>query len=147
MNAMFENPGLLKLDLAIRGARLGEDFGKRQEIFRVPTLLDHAGRTLEVILPEDVFVNVPVGERFTRESPYLLQTNGDGFTAWNGEKRCDVRVVPQPDFYTRSTRSGLPMWQVGTAYGGYLAINPATGCAFTRDRTACRFCDVPTRVV
>jgi hypothetical protein len=146
MNAMFTNPGLLKLDLAIRGARLAPEIASNVEIFRVPTLLDHAGRTLEVILPEDVSVNVPVGEAFTQDSPYTLAANGDGFVVSTAGHQTSVRIVPQPRFYGLETRSGASMWRVGTAYGGYLAINPATGCDFTQNGLACRFCDVPTRV-
>jgi hypothetical protein len=37
------------------------------------------------------------------------------------------------------------MWKVGTAYGGYISINPATGCDFTRLGVPCHFCDVATR--
>jgi hypothetical protein len=37
------------------------------------------------------------------------------------------------------------MWRVGSAYGGYIAINPAAGCGFVPRGLACRFCDLTTR--
>ena len=37
------------------------------------------------------------------------------------------------------------MRTVGSAYGGYIAINPAAGCDFAPRGLACRFCDLPTR--
>ena len=144
---MPTNPTLLKLDLAIRGARLGAGVCDDAEIFRVPRLRANVAHSLEVVLPEDVLVCVPVGEQFTQHSPYLLSPNGDGFALSGPEEQREVRIVPQPRYYTETTRSGLPMWRVGSAYGGHIAINPATGCEFIKRGVACRFCDVPTRAV
>ena len=144
---MSLNPGLLKLDLAIRGARLDEALRSNWEIFRVPAVRDYVTRGLEIILPEDISVNVPVGESFTDDSPYLLRSEGDGYAILGDRERCEVRIVPQPRFYGERTRSGIPMWQVGTAYAGYLAINPASGCVFVQRGVPCRFCDIATRAV
>jgi hypothetical protein len=144
---MSPNPGFLKLDLAIRGARLDPELRDNPELFRVPSVRDYVTRSLEVVLPEDISVSLPLNERFTESSPYFLGLDDDGFCISNGEDRRDVRIVPQPRYYARNTRSGLPMWRVGTAYGGYIAINPATGCGFTKLGASCDFCDVPTRTV
>ena len=144
---MSPNPGFLKLDLAIRGARLDEAVGDDTGIFRVPSVRDYVGRSLELVLPEEVSVSVPVSERFTNGSPYVLERNGSGFRVSSENQQCEVRVVPQPRYYGETTSSGLPMWQVGTTYGGYIAINPAAGCAFTRLGVPCHFCDLPARAV
>jgi hypothetical protein len=137
----------LKLDLAIRGARLDEALRGNGELFRVPSVRDPVARSIEVVLPEGVSVCLPVGERFTETSPYLLTLDGDAFVIVGERQRYDVRIVPQPLYYTQTTAAGLPMWRVGTAYGGYIAINPATGCAFMPLGVPCRFCDVATRAV
>jgi hypothetical protein len=144
---MSPNPGFLKLDLAIRGARLDPELRDNPELFRVPSVRDYVTRSLEVVLPEDISVSLPLNERFTESSPYYLGLDENGFCISNEEERRDVRIVPQPRYYARNTRSGLPMWRVGTAYGGYIAINPATGCGFTKLGVSCRFCDVPTRTI
>jgi len=144
---MSPNPALLKLDLAIRGARLAEELRANRDVFRVPMVRDYVARSLEVVLPEDVSVCLPVNERFTESSPYLLGLEGGAFVITSERERCDVRIVPQPHYYTKATATGLPMWRVGTAYGGYIAINPATGCDFTQLGVPCRFCDVATRAV
>ncbi len=144
---MAPNPGFLKLDLAIRGARLGDGVRGHPDLFRVPYVRDYVACSLEVVLPEEVSVSVPVGERFTENSPYLLGTNGQGFWMARDGERIEVRIVPQPRYYTQAAPSGLPMWRIGTAYGGYIAINPAAGCAFTQLGVPCRFCDIATRAV
>jgi hypothetical protein len=144
---MSPNPGFLKLDLAIRGARLEESVRADREIFHVPSVRDYIGHSLELVLPEDVSVSLPVNERFTEQSPYLLSRNGDGFVLAGEGERCDVRIVAQPRYYAETTSSGLPMWRVGTSYGSYVAINPASGCEFIRYGQPCCFCDIATRAV
>jgi hypothetical protein len=145
VRAMTPNPGLLKFDLAIRGARLGAGVRDHPDIERLTAGGDYVARTLELVLPEDIWVSVPIGDRFTSESPYELRAAGDAFVIDGAGQQCEVRIVPPPRFYGETTRSGVPMWRVGSAYGGYLAINPAAGCGFVRRGVACRFCDVPTR--
>jgi len=143
--AMHLNPGLLKFDLAIRGARLGPGVREHPEIERLTRGPDYVARCLELVLPEDVWVSVPIGDRFIGASPYELRANGDGFVVNANGQGCDVRIVPPPRFYGETTRAGMPMWRVGSAYGGYVAINPAAGCGFVPRGLACRFCDLPTR--
>ncbi len=142
---MNPNPGLLKFDLAIRGARLAPEI--RTAIAELVSGSDHIARSLEVVLPEDVWVSVPVGDSFTAASPYELRAagSGDGVVVEGNGQRADVRVVPPPRFYSEATRSGRPMRTVGSAYGGYIAINPAAGCDFVSNGVACRFCDLSTR--
>lgn len=140
---MNPNPGLLKFDLAIRGARLGP--GVRADIERLASGHDHIARSLEVVLPEDVWVSLPIGDRFTAASPYELRAAGDGFVVDGNGQQIEVRIVPPPRFYAETTRSGRPMRTVGSAYGGYIAINPAAGCGFVPRGLACRFCDLSTR--
>ncbi|OFV90186.1 MAG: hypothetical protein A3J75_00505 [Acidobacteria bacterium RBG_16_68_9] len=139
---MPPNPTQLKLDLAIRGARLDASMRNRPDIVRVPWVRDYVARSIELVLPEDIWVSVPIEERFTENSPYCLGSEGDRFWVTSNGERCEVRVVPQPPYYGKATRSGLPMWRVGTAYGGYVTINPAVGCAFTTLGAPCRFCDI-----
>jgi hypothetical protein len=145
MNHAAPNPGLLKLDLAVRGARLDESMRGRSDVVRVPWVRDYVAQCVELVLPEDVWVNVPIAERFTEQSPYLLSAEGDRFGLASNGQRWEVRIVPQPQYYKKETRSGLPMWRVGTAYGGHVTINPAAGCAFTRLGVPCRFCDIGAR--
>jgi hypothetical protein len=142
---MNSNPALLKFDLAIRGARLGAGVREHPEIERLAAGRDYVARNLELVLPEDVWVSVPIGDRFTASSPYELRAVGDGFVVDGNGQRGEVRIVPPPRFYDEATRSGMPMRRVGSAYGGYISINPATGCDFVPRGLACRFCDLGTR--
>ena len=122
---MNPNPALLKFDLAIRGARLGPGVREHPDIAPAAEGHDYAARSLELVLAEDVWVTVPIGDRFTAASPYELRAAGDTFVVDGHGHRDEVRIVPPPRFYGESTRSGMPMHQIGTAYGAN--VDPAKG--------------------
>jgi hypothetical protein len=126
---------------------LHESVGDSAAILRVPPVRNPVARSLELVLPENVTVSVPVGETFTEQSPYLLEVQ-DGRTYLTGEgEPCEVRVVPAPRYYAQHTRSGMPMWRVGSSYGPYIAVNPASRCGFSRRGMSCGFGDVATQAL
>ena len=69
LNAMTPNPGQLKFDLAVRGARLGDGVADHPDLQRLPADADYAVRSIECVLPEEVWVSVPVGDRAGRPVP------------------------------------------------------------------------------
>ncbi len=141
------NPSLLKLDLYCKGLRLDdsclveEDGGRK--ILRTRAGL---GSGLEVILPGNLWTNVPVTESFAAYSPYTLhRERGRYFLRWNGEGVTAVSLSPRPDWYDRSTSTGKPMTRVGTLQGTYLGIYQAKVCEYWTAKPAkvnCKFCSV-----
>src|SRR6185503_6986764 len=91
------NPGLLKLDLYCRGARLDDscfiegDGGRR--VLRTRAGL---GSGLELILPGGLWTNVPVNENFVKASPYSLRRapreKGGYELLRRGERVCPVAL-------------------------------------------------------
>ena len=140
------NPAYLKLDLYCKGMRVPEDalveeHGGRK-VLRTRAGL---GSGLELLLPGDLWTNVPVTERFARDSPYEL-ARGDG-TYWivrDGAQLAPVRLAPRPGWYEEKTRSGKPMTRVGTLQGTYLGVYPAKVCEYWTEKTKvnCKFCSV-----
>jgi hypothetical protein len=144
--AVRGNPALLKLDLFCRGMRLDEsclveeDGGRK--VMRTRAGL---GSGLEIVLPEGLWTNVPVVEKFAARSPYLLRRSSSGYLIERGgEKVAHVRLSPQPAWYEARTSSGKPMRRVGTLQGTYLGIYPAKVCEYwtEKPRANCRFCSV-----
>jgi len=145
------NPALLKLDLYCKGARLDsscfveEDGGRK--ILRTRAGL---GSGLELILPGNLWTNVPVSERFAERSPYTLhrlphQTTGRYLLRWNGADVAPVQLSPRPGWYDRATASGKPMTRIGTLQGTYLGIYQAKVCEYWTAKPAkvnCKFCSV-----
>jgi hypothetical protein len=158
------NPALLKLDLYCRGMRLDESCHVTQDggraILRTRAGL---GSGLELILPGGLWTNVPVTEKFTESSPYVLHRtldhyeirrhgNGHGGGGAGLQVRTDrsepiaqVRLAPRPGWYDRTTASGKPMTRIGTLQGTYLGVYPARVCEYwleKPERSNCHFCSV-----
>ena len=142
------NPGLLKLDLYCRGMRLDdsctiEEKGGRK-ILRTRAGL---GSGLELILPGELWTNVPVVEEFVAASPYTLRWRDGAF--WIDHETLGavttVRLSPQPAWYNRTTSTGKRMTMVGTLQGTYLGVYPSKVCDYwlkRPDKEQCKFCSV-----
>lgn len=141
------NPALLKLDLYCKGLRLDEscfieeDGGRK--ILRTRAGL---GSGLELILPGELWTNVPVTEAFTAESPYTLhRRNGQYRLHYDERPLTEVRLSPRPSWYDRSTSTGKPMTRIGTLQGTYLGIYQAKVCEYWTQKPTkvnCKFCSV-----
>jgi len=142
-----DSPALLKLDLYCRGARMDdscfvEEDGGRQ-VLRTRAGL---GSGLEIILPGDLWTNVPVAEAFAQSSPYLLRREGGRYLlSRDGEAVAPVALSPRPSWYERATSTGKPMTRIGTLQGTYLGIYQAKVCEYwteKQQRVNCKFCSV-----
>jgi hypothetical protein len=147
LSALCTTPALLKLDLYCRGMRLDdscyiEGDGGRQ-IRRTRAGL---GSGLELILPGGLWTNVPVTERFARQSPYVLVRRAGTYVIRRGDDDvAAAQLSPRPPWYEQRTSSGKPMTRVGTLQGTYLGIYPARVCDYwlrTPEKTNCKFCSV-----
>lgn len=141
------NPALLKLDLYCKGMRLDEscfieeDGGRK--ILRTRAGL---GSGLELILPGDLWTNVPVTESFTASSPYTLHRERGHYRIFHeGRAVTDVTLSPRPTWYDDTTSTGKPMTRIGTLQGTYLGIYQAKVCEYWTQKPAktnCKFCSV-----
>jgi len=141
------NPALLKLDLYCKGMQIDdsclveEDGGRR--ILRTRAGL---GSGLEVILPGELWTNVPVTERFAQASPYVLHRQNGGYVIRrDGETVTPVRLSPRPTWYDAKTSTGKPMTRIGTLQGTYLGVYPAKVCEYWTEKPQkvnCKFCSV-----
>lgn len=133
------NPGLLKLELSLKGVRLDPSWSSRLPV----NPAEPAGETrrgIDMVLPDEVWVNARIDEGKTDASPFVLQGNDDGATLRGDGKTVSVRLVLPPQFYERATASGTPMARVGTVNGAFLAINPSFACGYALRGAPCRFC-------
>jgi len=132
--------GYLKLELGTKGMRLDDAARSRSGVHSGPQLENETERGLELVLPDDVVVRVPIDDAASGDSPFVLSGSSERFTLHRNGGHVDVRVVPQPQFYTRSTSSGRVMRQVGAVHGPFIAINPAGACGYSLRGAPCRFC-------
>ena len=141
------NPAELKIVLLCCGLRVDESCRIEEEGRPVCNGPADLASGLEMILPGDMkelWVNVPVRERFVQDSPYRLSCT-------QGEYRiCDerhgwiygVRLAPKADWYDWRTTGGVPTSQVGMLEGSCLSIGLGEQCRFWSGESAlnCRFC-------
>jgi len=147
LSTLRANPALLKLDLYCKGLRLDdsclveEDGGRK--VLRTRAGL---GSGLELILPGNLWTNVPVTESFAARSPYTLHREGGRYRLrWNGDDVTPVSLSPRPEWYDRTTSTGKPMTRVGTLQGTYLGVYQAKVCEYWTAKPAkmnCKFCSV-----
>lgn len=142
-----KNPGLLKLDLYCKGAHIDDSLHVTDEGGR-PILRTRAGlgSGLEAILPDNLWTNIPVTERFVRHSPYVVRRRASG-EIWidlGDEPIAPIKLAPRPAWYDKKTSSGKVMTSVGTLQGTYLGVYPSKVCDYwTEDSPSnCKFCSV-----
>jgi hypothetical protein len=140
----------LEIDLFCHGMRLPPDVpltGARS----VSRTRAGLGSGLEIAIPAtslpkpEIWVNVPIAERFARDSPYRLTGGPDcGYAIVDDRDgaRYEMRLPREPTWYTRLTSRDVPMNRIGVLQGTYLGIYVNPVCAFWNysPRRNCLFC-------
>src|SRR3989304_6893094 len=120
----LNNIVILKIDLMLRGVRFDESAADLALPFK-----GRAGSGIDLALPRGMLVNVPCGDEFTKASIYSLVKKKKGSLAiTDGEIEVSVRLVPKPLFFGKKTSTGIPLTDIATAHGSYVAITPAPRC-------------------
>lgn len=132
----------LEIELFCRGMRIAADVQSGRRISRTRAGL---GSGLEIVIPaapKPIWVNVPVVEAFTRESPFELRACGERYYVVDDRTTYEYAIdIPQePSWYSRTTASGTPMHRIGVLQGNYLGIYVASRCAYWNLGNACKFC-------
>ncbi|MCB1035938.1 MAG: hypothetical protein KDD47_19105 [Acidobacteria bacterium] len=142
------NPALLKLDLYCKGARLDSSCLVTDDGGR-PVLRTRAGlgSGLEVVLPHDLWTNIPVSEGFAQSSPYSVhrEARGGYRLLYEDEPLMDLVLAPRPEWYDAKTTSDKVMTRIGTLQGTYLGVYPTKVCEFWTQKPQkvnCQFCSV-----
>lgn len=132
----------LEIELFCRGMRIAADIQSGRRISRTRAGL---GSGLEIVLPaapKPIWVNVPVVEAFTRQSPFELHACGERYYIVDDRTTLEYAIdIPhEPAWYSRTTTSDTPMHRIGVLQGNYLGIYVASRCAYWNLGNACKFC-------
>lgn len=136
---------LVKFDLLARGARLSNEALQHLE-WDIKTRTDlRSGLSsgIDVILPPDTWVNVPISEPFTRNSHYLINWQDGKFVLEKGNLFFYIRIPRQPSYYGEITSDGTPLRNIGALRGDRLSIAIDKTCIFWESRKLrCGFCAI-----
>jgi len=137
------NPGLLKLELLCRGMHIDSSCDIDREGRGLARIRAGLGSGVELVLPDDLYCNVPVLEDFVKLSPLTLALQDGAYVILrDGEIEGEVRLAPRPKWYDRRTKSGRLMSEVGGLQGTTLSFYSTEVCGFwnMKPRMNCRFC-------
>jgi hypothetical protein len=146
----------LEIDLFCRGIRIPDDVSLdgARGISRTRAGL---GSGLEIVIPggswlkDRVWVNVPVEERFVRDSPYVLEGSPAAGYRVRDERSAErhaIEIPSEPSWYSQQTSRGIPMNRIGVLQGTYLGIYVNMVCTFWNYSPSlnCRFCTTGNNV-
>jgi radical SAM protein (TIGR04043 family)/putative N-acetyltransferase (TIGR04045 family) len=88
-------------------------------------------------------VSVPIAADYVLRSPFVLkETQGTGYDLLkNGKPVSTIHVVPEPQFYSKSTDEGIPYRQIALLHGkDCLATTVLQQCVHWKNFQKCSFC-------
>lgn len=147
------HPGLLKLELVRHGATLAPGLQEPggitgtalEPLVEAPELHGQAPSAVDLLLPGELLVRVPLVLGPGTQTPFTLGADGERAFVVNGldgdeRPEYEVRVLPPPQFYQRHTALGTSMRSVATVYGSCLVVSPGTACGFSLRGAPCTSC-------
>jgi hypothetical protein len=143
---MFK-PVELEIELFCRGMRIDPSCHAGEVGRRITRTRAGLGSGLEIVIPaapKDIWVNVPVVERFALNSPLVLRQSGDAYSVVDTRSGTNyaVGIPSEPAWYSRKTSSGSEMSRIGVLQGNYLGIYVSARCLYWKSdiNGACKFC-------
>jgi radical SAM protein (TIGR04043 family) len=132
------NTTRLKIELLCRGARTEERLDRGRKGGAGPT----GGRYF--ILPNETCIEIPLQGKFIENSPFILvETDGNWRIVKSGEALVDLKLVPRPKFYDKTTSDGIPMNKIAVLHGkDCLASTVYSKCIYWTSAKQCKFCGI-----
>ncbi len=140
-------PVELEIELFCRGMRIDPSCHATEAGRRITRTRAGLGSGLEIIIPsrpKDIWVNVPVVERFAQHSSFLLRWDRDAYRILDSRNGSEytIEIPPEPAWYSRQTSAGNEMSRIGVLQGNYLGIYVSARCLYWSNAIsqACKFC-------
>ncbi|HUP48452.1 MAG TPA: radical SAM protein [Thermoanaerobaculia bacterium] len=140
-------PVELEIELFCRGMRIDPSCHAGEVGRRITRTRAGLGSGLEIMIParpKNIWVNVPVVERFAAHSPFILEKHGEVYAVSDTRNGTlyPIEIPPEPAWYSRRTSSGVEMSRVGVLQGNYLGIYVSARCLYWASTIslACKFC-------
>ncbi len=135
----FSNSGRTKLSLVSRGLALPNGLPNASRWLAQSNSVESV---LDIRLSSGHFCSVPVGQPYTEESGFSLQSvDGNQAVLECGGEVETVELVEAPAFYKKLTRKGSRMGSFSALHDRLLILQPFMGCGFfSQSEQACAYC-------
>jgi len=132
------NTTRLKIELLCRGARTEENIDRGRKGGAGPV----GGRYFT--LPDETCIEIPLQGKFVESSPFrLVQTSGNWRVLRGTRALTEVKPVPRPRFYEKTTSDGTSMRKVAVLHGkDCLASTVYSKCVYWSSGKQCKFCGI-----
>jgi len=132
------NTTQLKIELLCRGARTRDKIDRGRKGGAGPT----GGRYFT--LPDETCIDIPLQGKFVESSPFtLVHANGNWRVLRGKRLLVDVKPVPWPRFYEKTTSDGTLMKKVAVLHGkDCLASTVYSKCVYWSSGKQCKFCSI-----
>ncbi len=120
--SLTKNPGLLKLELMLKGMRVDESLYQKHNLLANYRLGPKCFGNLDIILPGETYVSVPYQEDFAKESPYKLRYLHGKFFLTGPDESIRVQWVTQPNYYSQRINEQASIGDVVSVHGGYVSL-------------------------
>ncbi len=140
-------PVELEIELFCRGMKIDPSCHAGEAARRITRTRAGLGSGLEIVIPnrpKDIWVNVPVIEKFAHDSVFTLMESDGAFRivdTRSGDAYA-IEIPPEPAWYSRRTSSDVEMSRIGVLQGNYLGIYVSARCLYWASTIslACKFC-------
>ncbi|HSP34957.1 MAG TPA: radical SAM protein [Thermoanaerobaculia bacterium] len=140
-------PVELEIELFCRGMKIDPSCHAGEAARRIKRTRAGLGSGLEIVIPskpKDIWVNVPVIERFAQNSVFTLIESGGAFRIVDTRtgNEYGIGIPEEPAWYSRRTSSDIEMNRIGVLQGNYLGIYVSARCLYWASTisAACKFC-------
>lgn len=132
------NTARLKIKLLCRGVRTEENIDRGRKGGAGPT----GGRYFT--LPDETCIEIPLQGKFVESSPFrLVQANGNWRVLQGARSLVEVKPVPRPRFYEKTTSDDTLMRKVAVLHGkDCLTSTVYSKCIYWSNGKQCKFCGI-----
>lgn len=138
--------GQLKFELLSKGIRISEKIEKKNnssgDIIRTRS---GASGGLNIVLPREIYVNVPVNESFATGTNLILDLQDDKFMVFRDDNPlAEIKIQSLPEYYNYSTGNGIPLSMIGQMCSNDRFCYGMTGayCRFWKADLRCKYCSI-----
>lgn len=119
---MHANPGILKLELMLKGVKLDPSVFAAGDILPVYRIGPHCLGNLDMVLPGGTWVSVPYQEEFVKNSPLVLKYDAGKYILHFSDGHQTVTIVPHPKYYDDAVSAQARVGEIACVHGGYVSL-------------------------